>query len=163
MMEVGNKVFYPMHGAGIIESMEEKEILGETQLYYIVHFPVRDMNVLIPQNKTSNLDMRDLVDADTLDHVLSSFQTDVEEMEMSMNPGQRQRHYMAKLKNGDIHDEAEVIRDLVRLSKNKPLAAEDKTMLNQARQFLISEMVLVKNIEYEEAENWLQKVIFDPS
>ena len=29
MFEVGDKVVYPMHGAGIIESIEEKEILGE--------------------------------------------------------------------------------------------------------------------------------------
>ncbi|NMB17310.1 MAG: CarD family transcriptional regulator, partial [Firmicutes bacterium] len=26
---VGDKVVYPMHGAGVIEAIEEKEVLGE--------------------------------------------------------------------------------------------------------------------------------------
>ena len=35
MFDVGDKIVYPMHGAGIIESIEEKEILGFKQYYYI--------------------------------------------------------------------------------------------------------------------------------
>ena len=30
MFAIGDKVVYPMHGAGIIEKIEEKEVLGET-------------------------------------------------------------------------------------------------------------------------------------
>ena len=29
MFKVGDKIVYPMHGAGTIESIEEREILGE--------------------------------------------------------------------------------------------------------------------------------------
>ena len=29
MFNVGDKIVYPMHGAGTIESIEEKNILGE--------------------------------------------------------------------------------------------------------------------------------------
>lgn len=31
LFQIGDKVVYPMHGAGIIEAIEEKEILGEKQ------------------------------------------------------------------------------------------------------------------------------------
>ncbi|HEY3425491.1 MAG TPA: CarD family transcriptional regulator, partial [Negativicutes bacterium] len=34
MLAVGDKVVYPMHGAGIIEAIEEHEVLGQRQLYY---------------------------------------------------------------------------------------------------------------------------------
>ena len=34
MFNIGDKVVYPMHGAGVIESIEEKEILGQKQKYY---------------------------------------------------------------------------------------------------------------------------------
>lgn len=37
MFHVGDKVVYPMHGAGIIESIEEKEILGEVRSYYVMN------------------------------------------------------------------------------------------------------------------------------
>ncbi|MGV2912708.1 CarD family transcriptional regulator, partial [Bacillus safensis] len=34
MFQIGDKIVYPMHGAGVIEGMEEKEILGKTQEYF---------------------------------------------------------------------------------------------------------------------------------
>ena len=35
MYAIGDKILYPMHGAGIVETIEEKEILGELRQYYI--------------------------------------------------------------------------------------------------------------------------------
>ena len=36
MLAIGDKVVYPMHGAGVIEAIEEHEVLGERQNYYIL-------------------------------------------------------------------------------------------------------------------------------
>jgi len=36
MYNIGDKIVYPMHGAGVIESIEEREILGKKQSYYVV-------------------------------------------------------------------------------------------------------------------------------
>jgi len=33
---IGDKIVYPMHGAGIIESIEHREIMGAKQEYYIM-------------------------------------------------------------------------------------------------------------------------------
>ena len=32
MFNVGDKIVYPMHGAGVIDSIEEKDILGGNNL-----------------------------------------------------------------------------------------------------------------------------------
>ena len=48
MFAIGDKIVYPMHGAGIIESIEEKEILGERKQYYVMKMPIGDMKVMIP-------------------------------------------------------------------------------------------------------------------
>jgi len=45
---VGDKVVYPMHGAGIVESIEEKEILGKKQEYYVLNFPLGGVKVMVP-------------------------------------------------------------------------------------------------------------------
>jgi CarD family transcriptional regulator len=37
MFHIGDKIFYPLHGAGVVEAIEEKEILGEKTLYYILN------------------------------------------------------------------------------------------------------------------------------
>ena len=36
MFTVGDKVVYPMHGAGLVEKIEDRQILGETRAYYII-------------------------------------------------------------------------------------------------------------------------------
>ena len=50
MYNVGDKVVYPMHGAGTIEGIEEKDILGEKQAYYIIKMP-GEVKVMVPTAK----------------------------------------------------------------------------------------------------------------
>ena len=48
MFNIGEKVVYPMHGAGLIETIEEKQILGETRSYYIIRIKHGNMQVMVP-------------------------------------------------------------------------------------------------------------------
>ena len=43
MYQVGDKILYPMHGAGIIKEIEKREILGSVKDYYILHVPRGDL------------------------------------------------------------------------------------------------------------------------
>ncbi|RKD25121.1 hypothetical protein BEP19_04700 [Ammoniphilus oxalaticus] len=157
MYKVGDKIFYPMHGAGVIESMEEKEILGEKQLYFIIKFPYREMQIMIPKEKISNLNIRPLVEPSIIDDVFNQFHEG--ETETIANPNHRYRNNMNKLKSGDIYEGSQVIRDLTRMSRERTLGTDDRAMLDQAQQLLISEVSLVNNIEQEDASELLTKVI----
>ncbi len=157
MFQIGDKVVYPMHGAGIIEAIEEKEILGEKQLYYVLNMPLKNMQVMIPMTKTSNLGLRQVVDSDILEKVLKNINDG--KLEPISNPMQRHRVNMTKMKSGDIYEGVEVIKDLMYLEKSKKLATGDKVMLDNARHMLISELVLVKGIEEDQAANLLNQVI----
>lgn len=157
MFEVGDKIFYPMHGVGIIESIEESDILGEKKLYYKLSMPFRCMQVMIPIENISTIGIRKLSDAHTMDNVLNCFQHEMEET--SDNPNHRYRNNMNKLKSGDIYKEAQVIQELTLLSKRKNLGAEEKNMLQQALQFFIDELASVKGIEEDQAAMMLQDVI----
>ncbi|WP_371372894.1 CarD family transcriptional regulator [Sporomusa aerivorans] len=156
MFQIGDKIFYPMHGGGIIEKIEEKEVFGQTQLYYVVNIPHRNMQVMLPFDKTEKLGMRPVVDPDKLDAVLSSFHDG--ETDTAMNDTQRQRLNLSKIKSGNIHEEIEVIRDLLRIKTKRKLGMADKNMLDNARQILISEVVLVKGIPHDQASNLLDKM-----
>ena len=157
MFQVGDKIFYPMHGGGIIERIEEKEIFGQTQLYYVVNIPHRNMQVMLPYDKTEQLGMRPIVDSERLDDVLSSFHSG-EPDTTPMNDTQRQRLNMTKIKSGDISEEVAVIRDLLRIKNKRKLGMADKNMLDNARQILISEVVLVKGIPHEQATDLLDQI-----
>ena len=43
MFQIGDNIVYPMHGAGIIEAIEEKEFLGEKQQYYVIKMSISNM------------------------------------------------------------------------------------------------------------------------
>ncbi|MCT8138264.1 CarD family transcriptional regulator [Anaerobacillus sp. CMMVII] len=158
MYSIGDKIFYPMHGAGIIEAIEEKEVLGTKQLYYIMNLSLGKLNVMIPTQKTTRLGIREIVDSSVMENVLTLFSNE-SEVDSPSHPNQRYRNNMDKMKTGDIFEGARVIRDLSHISKKKSLGTSDKLMLNNARQILISELVLVKNMEESQATDYLNEVI----
>ncbi|WP_270180545.1 CarD family transcriptional regulator [Alkalihalobacillus sp. CinArs1] len=161
MFEVGDKVFYPMYGAGVIEAIEEKEILGETQLYYILNISFRDIQVMIPKDKMENLNIREVLDSSKMDDILTTFHADAElDAEPNANRNQRYRDNMNKLKTGDIRNHVEVIRELVTLNKKRPLGTDDKKLLENAQQFLISEIVLTKDVKLDQATSMLHEAIY---
>jgi CarD family transcriptional regulator len=153
MFQVGDKIVYPMHGAGVIECIEEKEILGDRQLYFVMN--LKNMKVSFPME--TDLGIRQVVDSDILEDVLSAFNHG--ESNPILNPNQRYRSNMNKMRSGDIYEGAQVIRDLIRMGKKRALATGDKIMLDNARQILVSELVLVKGIELEQAVDILNDVI----
>ena len=75
MFNVGDKVVYPMHGAGIIESIEEREVLGEKHQYYVMHLPVGNMKLFIPLNNVENLGLRQVISPAMVKDVLEVLKT----------------------------------------------------------------------------------------
>ena len=47
MFNKGDKIVYPLHGAGVIEDVEEKEIDGSQQSYYVLRIPVGNLKIMI--------------------------------------------------------------------------------------------------------------------
>ena len=149
MYNVGDKVVYPMHGAGIIDSIEEKEILGEKQSYYILKMP-GEVKVMVPTDKAEQIGVRNIIDKSSASKVFEILEED--ETEMSMNWNKRYRDNMDKMKSGDIYEVADVVRNLSFKQKEKGLSTGEKKMLINAKQILVSELVLAEHSSYEEME-----------
>ncbi len=47
LFQIGDNIVYPMHGAGIIKAIEEKEISGDKQQYYVIKMLIGNMQVMI--------------------------------------------------------------------------------------------------------------------
>jgi len=69
MYNIGDKIVYPMHGAGVIESIEEREILGKKQSYYVVKIPIGEMKVLIPIKNVDGIGIREVISEEDADKV----------------------------------------------------------------------------------------------
>ena len=157
MFNVGDKIVYPMHGAGTIESIEEREILGEKQKYYIMKMPVGDIKVMVPTKNAELIGVRDVIGGDVAESVLdvlSAMPTD-----MSSNWNKRYRDNQDKMKSGDICEVADVVRNLTFRQKDKGLATGEKKMLSNAKQILISELVLAEAMTKEQVEALIDEKI----
>ncbi|MCR4443096.1 MAG: CarD family transcriptional regulator [Peptococcaceae bacterium] len=155
MFKIGDKIVYPMHGAGVIESIEEKEILGEKRRYYVMRMPIGEMRVMIPTSNVSEIGLRKVIDEDGVERVLTILKE--KNSAMSANWNRRYRSNMEKIKSGNIFELAEVVRNLSARDKEKGLSTGEKKMLDNARQILISELVLARNSKEESIRNLLEE------
>ena len=156
MFNVGDKIVYPMHGAGTIDSIEEKDILGEKQSYYILKMP-SNVKVMIPTAKAEEVGVRNIIDKQSAEKDFKVLSEDETEMEKNWN--KRYRDNMDKMKSGDIYEVADVVRNLSFKQKEKGLSTGEKKMLNNAKQILVRELVLAEHASQEEVEQLVDNKI----
>ena len=156
MFNVGDKIVYPMHGAGVIDAIEEKNILGEKQSYYILKMP-GEVKVMVPTAKAEEVGVRNIIDKSSADKVIGVLEQD--ETAMDKNWNKRYRDNMEKMKSGDIYEVADVVRNLSFKQKEKGLSTGEKKMLNNAKQIMISELVLAEHASKEEVEQLVENKI----
>ena len=156
MYNVGDKVVYPMHGAGVIDSIEEKEILGEKQSYYILKMP-GEVKVMVPISTAEQHGIRNIIDKSEAEKVFNVLEQDETEMEKNWN--KRYRDNMEKMKSGNIYEIADVVRNLSFKQKEKGLSTGEKKMLHNAKQILVSELVLAEHTSQDEVEELVDNKI----
>ena len=144
-----------MHGAGIIEAIEEKEILGSVNSYYILRVPTGNISLMVPVKNAAEIGVRDVVSPDVIDKLFEHIRSS--DINMNDNWNKRYRENMAKIKSGDLFEIGPIYRYLMQKDVEKGLSSGEKKMFVSAQQILLSEIVLSKNISQEEAEALLNR------
>lgn len=155
MFNIGDTVLYPLHGAGVIENIEQKEILGETKDYYIVHIPISGMTVMVPTD--SDVGIRNIVDKKKAREIIRVIADLTLPDETNWN--QRFRDNMVRLRSGDIREVAAVVKSLLDRDLQKGLSTSERKMLMSAKQILVSEISLATGEEPREIEKELYESV----
>lgn len=148
MFETGSMVVHPLHGAGVIELIEEKEVLGQIRKYYVIKISSSNMRVMVPVNSAEKVGLRIIIDEKEVNKVLEVLKGDADEnivdwkMRYSIN--------LDKIKSGSIYKVAEVARALSIRSKERGLSSGEKRLFDSACQLIISELAFAKNMKIEE-------------
>ena len=157
MFNVGDKIVYPMHGAGTIDAIENKNILGEEQSYYVIKMP-GEVKVMVPTEKAEQIGVRSVINKEEASKVIAVLEHN--ETEMSQNWNKRYRDNMDKMKSGDVYEVADVVRNLAFKQKETgSLSTGEKKMFSNAKQILISELVLAEHASAEEVEQLIDNKI----
>lgn len=148
----GDNVVYPNHGAGCVAGIETKTIFGEERRYYIVYIPDSELTLSIPADGDTGL--RPCSDEENVQRALGLLGSGVTEMPSNWN--QRLKHNREKLRDGEISEVAEVVRNLSVFGGENGLSTGERGMLSKARQILVSEIALVRDVEVKEAETLVE-------
>ena len=157
MFSIGEKIVYPLHGAGIVEAIEEKEILGKKKKYYVMRVFSGNMTVLIPVDNCEEIGVRQVIDKAEAKKVVEYFKT--EPLYDDDNWNRRQRENMIKLKSGDIYKVLDVLKDLLYRDKLKGLSTSERKALVNARQIIVSELVMSEFAGTEDIELIMDSII----
>ncbi|EAX46663.1 transcriptional regulator, CarD family [Thermosinus carboxydivorans Nor1] len=153
MVAVGDKVVYPMHGAGIVEALEEHEVLGKKQYYYVLTMFYGGMRVMIPQDQVGQSGLRAVVGETEIAQVKEVLSASPEQDTGNWN--RRINNSLTKIKSGSILEVAEVVRNLMKQEVTRRLSTGERRLLDTAKQILISELVLACDKDVDSVEGWV--------
>ena len=156
MFEIGDKIVYPMHGAGVIVEKTLKTILGVEKEYYILSIPVGEIKISVPIDKINDMGIRTIVDESEIDSILSTLK--LEDVEINSNWNARYRENLEKLRLGELQGIAEVFRDLYTLDLDRGLSMAEKKLLHSSKKMLISELSVVEGKKVAEVEKNLENL-----
>ena len=160
MFKIGDLAVYPAHGVGVIERIENREISGCQEDFFVMRILENNMIIMIPSSNTKNVGLRELIDQTEVSKVFSILKN----RDMYVNDNQtwnrRYRDYMDKIKSGSVFEVAEVYRDLSTIKQTKELSFGERKMLDTARSLLVKEISLTKNMKEEDVERDIQSNLF---
>jgi len=157
MFNIGDLAVYPAHGVGVIEKIESQEISGCRQDFYVMRILDNDMIIMIPTNNVNNVGLREIIcqtEVPRLYSILKKRNVSIDNQTWN----RRYREYMDKIKTGSVFEVAEVYRDLLILKLDKDLSFGERKMLDTARNLLVKEISLSRQIGEEQVEKDLDKM-----
>ena len=161
MYKVGDKVVYPHHGAGTVVKKEKRDVLGEKREYLTIKILHNDMTVNVPSENAEKVGLRKVIGEDMVKVVVKALTGGGTQMPKNWN--RRFKHNRDKMKTGDILELAEVVRNLSLRDVEKGLSTGEKQMFVKAKKILASELMYAKDMDEEEAAEWLDGVLVGSS
>jgi len=153
----GDRVVYPMYGAGVIETLEDRYIDGRSQTYYVLRIPIGNLKIMVAVENAEGKGIRSVLSADALINTIGSVRE--RPIVMHENWNQRYKDNMEKIKTGLLCEAAEVFRNLRQRERDRGLSSAEKKMLTNVKQIILSEIILSHDVERGDAEFILEQAV----
>ncbi len=157
MFKVGDLAVYPAHGVGVIEAIENKEVMGKKQSFYVMKIMGNGMKIMIPTMSVKAVGLREIILEKEIPKVYEILKNkDVTIDKQTWN--KRYREYLERIKTGSVFEIASVLRDLFILKSDKNLSFGERKMMDTAKNLLVKELSVATNAQQSEVEHNLQKI-----
>ncbi|NVB38093.1 CarD family transcriptional regulator [Pseudenhygromyxa sp. WMMC2535] len=155
--QVGDKTVYPGYGVAEITGIENREISGSQQKFYVLRVLGKDMTLMVPMSNADSVGLRNLVTPEEVDQVYEVLRKRGEKISTA-TWNRRHREYMDKIRTGDLSKIATVLRDLCLLRSDKDLSYGERNMLEMARGLLVQELALAKEMGEEAIDSEIEAI-----
>lgn len=143
VFKVSDKVVYPAHGVGVVESIQMRKVSGAEQKFYMISIIETGMKIMVPIVQAKTVGLRRVVDTETVEKVYDILR-DRNVIIDNQTWNRRYREYSQKIKTGSVLEIASVIRDLSVLKSDKELSFGERRMLDTAEGLLVKELSIAK-------------------
>ncbi len=155
MLSIGDRVVYPMHGAGTVKDIIEREDNGEKKQFFILKMLFGNVDVTIPEDSINQIGLRNVISIEKVQELQEVLMGKPERLTGSWN--KRFNANLDRLKSGSILEAAAVARNLILQDRQKKISSGERRLLDRAKQLIVSELVFVRNESPEASEEWLYK------
>jgi RNA polymerase-interacting CarD/CdnL/TRCF family regulator len=156
---VGDTVMHWNHGLGQIMAVEEQEVMGASQLYYVVKFET--LTAWVPADKLVASRLRRPTPAPAFQGLFTILSGPAQRLPGDRRERKSQLH--TRMGDGNAESICHVIRDLSTLEGEKSLNYEDKAVLKWARTMLLAEWGYSLRVTATQAEDSLGALLRQPA
>ena len=143
IFRVGEKVVYPNHGVATVENISSRSFGSQFERFYMLRLMYSTMTVMVPFSHVGNVGLRPITKLQEVDRVLEFLACG----DCSSHSDWKKRFKENKR------------QCLVRLQSDKPLSFREKKMLEKARQMLVAEVSVAKNLDEPKAVELLDRAL----
>jgi CarD family transcriptional regulator len=155
--KVGDKAVYPAQGVAEVVDIDEKDIAGNRQRFYVLRILDTDRKIMVPVNNASAVGLRQVISEQEIREIFDILRERTIAFD-NQTWNRRYRGFMDKIKTGSIYDVAEVLRDLYRLKTDKQLSFGERRMLDTARSLIVKEIAIARDQTEEQVKNEIEAI-----
>ncbi|MCG8557139.1 MAG: CarD family transcriptional regulator [Proteobacteria bacterium] len=155
--KVGDKAVYPAQGVAEVVSIEEKDIAGVRQRFYVLRILDTDRKIMVPVNNAGSVGLRPPINESEIREIFAILKERTIAFD-NQTWNRRYRGFMDKIKTGSVFDVAEVMRDLYRLKAEKSLSFGERRMLETARTLIVKEIAVTRRRSEERVRQEIERI-----
>jgi CarD family transcriptional regulator len=159
VFEVGDKVFHPVHGAGVVVEVKERRSLGHARRYYSIELLSQPKTLLmVPVGGAQEIGLRPSIEQAQLEEVWGVLLADPD----TLPTDHEQRYELLKdrLRGGDVLKIAAALRDMAwREEQERRLTKQGKRLYDESLALLAGEIAITQNSDMSSAETQIMDML----
>ena len=155
--QIGERVVYPNHGVGVIENISCRNFGAQLERFYLLRLATNHLTVMVPFSHVTDVGLRKVTKTAEVTRVLAFLAAG--SIRCTNDWKDRFKENSEKMRVGGLLAVSEVFKTLLIIKKDKSLSFREKKMLDRARQLLITEVSIAKDVQESCAADTLDRAL----